>query len=405
MVVNPVLFGQKIPVSHIQRGVRKVEKALFHARVNGADITRRPSYAWQWARQYQLNDKFLQDITPAPFFNRTLSQHREYAALYVENMDALLNLKTKGLSRRTHPTLYPSFVPVINTVLNNKMSRVAFEHYLKHEAWLEAQPNKGMDRLSSKTSPSVFPFVLERLSKEKLVLIGEMHHQTVAKKGVAELLVALKQKNPDRRIVLFAETMYLTPLPHEAVSPYTYYRRGVEGIEKPFLPGEEPSRAVPVANGYFGEELFEKVTAHGIEVYPVEDWVIFQRQLVKKEVATLTGVLERNRTFARVMQAQMDFIRKTDPETLFVFYGGMGHVSWVEPGSLPKFFAKENPVVIEVSEASFPYSKSLIPLVWGRNHELFSRTRASRVYFWNGKDSREWGKQVGFDYHIFFGSR
>lgn len=98
------------------------------------------------------------------------------------------------------------------------------------------------------------------------------------------------------------------------------------------------------------------------------------------------------------MESKMRQIRKTDPDTLFVVYAGLGHTSWVYPYSLPKFFANENPAVVALSYV-FPIGDEVLSGVWKESFSFYDmRFHFPTIHYWRGPDARELAKQTGFDY-------
>ena len=284
----------------------------------------------------------------------------------------------------------------------NRMLPTVMEHYEWKLNWINKQPNRGKDFLAMETD-GVQTFLAEKLANEKMVFIGEVHGKMAPRRAVADVIEQIHLLQPGRKIVVFAESLYLKPLPAESARPYTYYRRGTEGVEEPFDMQDPTSPNARVMQGDISfNEMFTKLHENGVEIYPLEDAVVAQVQKSEDRISSVQGLAERNRGFARVMQSQIERIRQTDPETLFVFFGGMGHVSWNMPLSLPKFFAPEKPVVIEVAEDSNPKSFSLLPSVWESSHPLFTVSTQERLFWWRGdrETARQWGRQTGFDFRL-----
>ena len=103
------------------------------------------------------------------------------------------------------------------------------------------------------------------------------------------------------------------------------------------------------------------------------------------------------------MQAQMEKIRQENPDALFIYYGGMAHTSWAMPVSLPKFFAKEKPLVVElIMEKDIDKTFSLLPAVWEKGHPAFTKTGTKRMFLWDSPADQlaAWGKKTGFDCRI-----
>ena len=159
-----------------------------------------------------------------------------------------------------------------------------------------------------------------------------------------------------------------------------------------------------MAEDRYGEKVFARLDKAGVEVYPLEDPVqnkIFETELEEKQQLCLFTISSRNKTWARVIENKMTEIRKTDPDALFVVYAGIGHTSWMVPQSLPKFFANEQPVVVEMSDNSLSRYNLLHP-VWGREDAVFRLRETTTLLYWNGQYARQLAKQTGFDYALIF---
>ena len=99
----------------------------------------------------------------------------------------------------------------------------------------------------------------------------------------------------------------------------------------------------------------------------------------------------------------MEKIRQENTDALFIYYGGMAHTSWAMPVSLPKFFAKEKPLVVElIAEKDIDKTFSLLPAVWEKGHPAFTKTGTKRMFLWDSPADQltAWGKKTGFDCRI-----
>lgn len=274
--------------------------------------------------------------------------------------------------------------------------------------WLKEKPQEGKEQLGTYWGQDSSHVLAIKLQNENLIFVGEYHDVPAIRTAAADFLLELHALEPKRTLVIFAESLYLDPLGTEEDFPYTFSRRGVEGMQDPVdmsRVGTDPAY-VHMQNYPSYHELVERLaTTPGIEIYPVEDATVVQKLEVQQKVLTLAGLQERNAGFARVMRAQMERIRQKDPQALFVFYGGNAHTSWAFSTSLPKLFADEFPVVVEMSSPAYVlYSHSILGSTqWAWKSPFFDPTiQAERLFYWKGDPeiARLWGKQVGFDYRL-----
>lgn len=98
------------------------------------------------------------------------------------------------------------------------------------------------------------------------------------------------------------------------------------------------------------------------------------------------------------MEKKMTEIRRTDSNALFVVYAGIAHFSWLGAVSLPKFFAQEKPVVIELALNEYLRETSLSN-VWPAEDSFFTQPpQKTNFFFWSGDEARDLARNVGFDY-------
>ena len=143
-----------------------------------------------------------------------------------------------------------------------------------------------------------------------------------------------------------------------------------------------------------------------MEVYPLEDMTQFKLLWVESngKLGALLSMIERNRTWARILENKMADIRQTDPDALFIVYAGQGHTSWLMPYSLPKFFANEHPAVVELS-LDGPQTFTSLFTVWGKDDPFFDFLSTPALYYWTGADKRALARNSGFDYNLVIPSR
>ncbi len=262
--------------------------------------------------------------------------------------------------------------------------------------WLRNLPAEGRQQLFSLYAPNSLEYLSARLAQENLIFIGEIHHIDSVQDSITKLIVALKKRQPNRKIVLFSEFINLPA--RENRSPRdlaTYYRRITQADLAP----------ITEAEGYkidYAPFLFFEMLYNNIEVCPLEDSAqlkMFDEASQSDENISVFTTVERNKTWARVIEAKMAQVRKTDPDALFVVYAGMGHTSWIMPYSLPKFFARENPAVVEVTKEKLSSFTSL-RLVWGENDVFYVPFPNYQLHHWRGENARLLGRQTGFDYAL-----
>lgn len=284
---------------------------------------------------------------------------------------------------------------------NNKMILQASQKMLEKLHWLEQRPLQGKNELEALSGDDLIARLAEQLADEKMIFLGEEHYFPNIHHAVECLLLSLQQLNPQRKIVLFTE---FVDLPSGSLPPgktwQTYYRQAPANQQLPIKKEELDNRD----RVDYAPNLFKKLWQHNIEIYPLEDRELHQTLMQAQGTelqgaASLLAVALRNKSWARTLEAKMKEIRQTDPDALFVVYAGMGHTSWIIPSSLPKFFATENPAVVEISSEFTSDWNTLYP-VWTENSPYLASYSEYSLFFWVGKESRLLAKQTGFDYAL-----
>lgn len=353
----------------------KVPSYKSLTRIKGADISRYSAASQLWAQTYRLNQNFLNSLQP---------------------------VRITGIS--VHPKL-PARIEAHFKGISLESAEIISKHFDDKLAWIQGQPQLGKDLLREIDGLEVDFRFYQQLSESNLVFVGEVHGNLAPRIEFANLVKGFKKIYPNRKIVVFAEAAYLKPIEGESIFPYQYYRRGAEGVEPAidFSEKSNPNARLVDDETLQFKEMFSSLSDAGVEIYPVEDAVVAQKESAQGAISTVDGLAERNRGFARVMQAQMEKIRLEDPETLFVYYGGMAHTSWAMPVSLPKLFANEKSLVVElVVEKDAETTFSLLPVAWGQGHPAFSKMGNKRLFLWDGarEQTANWGKVSGFDCRI-----
>lgn len=297
------------------------------------------------------------------------------------------------------PVIYQPFKQVTPLTLTlNKEILYANQNLLERMNWLKRWPDKGRQELRAFYAQQAFSFLVRQVQHKKMLLIGERHDSPHVQQRLGDLLLEIKRAYPARRVVLFSEFLDLPPVarPDGAALP-RYYRRMSEETVPAFQPEQ-------LSADLYGGNLFDRLSKAGVDVYPLEDPVqneIFETEVDGKQQLSLLTTASRNKTWARVIESKMAEIRKTDPDALFVVYAGIGHTSWMVPQSLPKFFANEQPAVVELSENRLSRYNLLYP-VWGREDAVFRLRETTTLLYWNGQYARQLAKQTGFDYALIF---
>ena len=357
-------------VKRIKTPVSKVQP-----RIKGADISKYSLASQGWAQTYRLNQKFLNSLktnvpaAPVPNFNLPPKMNAHMRGLNA-NMEALIR---KNLTLKF--------------------------------TWIQQQPNLGKNLLQKITDREIGFRFYKKLSETNVAFIGEIHGNLPPRIEFANLIKEFKAFHPNRKIVVFSEAAYLKPIEGESVFPYQYYRRGAEGVESPinFTEKETPNARLVDDESLQFKEMFSILSDAGVEIYPIEDAVVAQKESAQGIISTVNGLAARNKGFARTMQAQMEKIRQENPDALFIYYGGMAHTSWAMPTSLPKFFANEKPLVVElIAEKDADKTFSLLPNIWETAHPAFTKTEVGHDYLLSlsSSSTTSAGKMTGFDCRI-----
>lgn len=353
----------------------KTPASKVHPRIKGADISKYSLASQGWAQTYRLNQKFL----------NSLKTNVPAATVPNFNLPPKMNAHMRGLTTDTEA--------LIRKNLTLKFT------------WIQQQPNLGKNLLQEITDREIGFRFYKKLSETNVAFIGEIHGNLPPRIEFANLIKEFKAFHPNRKIVVFSEAAYLKPIEGESVFPYQYYRRGAEGVESPinFTEKETPNARLVDDESLQFKEMFSILSDAGVEIYPIEDAVVAQKESAQGIISTVNGLAARNKGFARTMQAQMEKIRQENPDALFIYYGGMAHTSWAMPTSLPKFFANEKPLVVElIAEKDADKTFSLLPNIWETAHPAFTKTGDKRMFLWEGAPAQAetWGKMTGFDCRI-----
>ena len=347
------------------------------------------------------DEKHFQPAPGYPASPGLLSDHTKV----LRQIQQLLEQDPRLLSHAVFLNHYlPVTVPSAFAVKNNQMVLKATKYLLEKIQWLEKRPKQGRPQLQSLTGPDAVLQLAEKLSGEKLILLGEMHYVKSIQNAVQDLVLELHRLQPERRIVVFTE---FVDLPEHTAAPSatldTYFRNlADEPLEK--LGDEDLYLRVEYA-----QPLLAALVRNGVEVYALEDRTLCD--LIRREESplpseknTARAIMYRNQTWARVMQRKMAEIRRTDPDALFIVYAGMGHTSWLVPYSMPKFFTKEKPAVVEISPL-VPSRMNALAVTWGDRDPYFTPRKETALYYWSGPEARVFGQKTGFDYALILAGR
>lgn len=354
----------------------KTHTTKIQTRVKGADISKYSLASQGWAQTYKLNQKFLNSLKAVPAAASSISIN-----LPPRMAAHFKGIPANGSAEIIKKTLYANF------------------------AWLQQQPHFGKNLLKEIDGLEIEFNFYKKLSETDLVFVGEIHGNLPPRIEFANLIKKFKTMHPDRKIAVFTEAAYLKPIPNEDVFPYQYYRRGAESVEQPinFAEKGNPNARLVDDESLKFKEMISILSESGVEIYPIEDAVVVQKESAQGAISTVNGLAKRNTGFARTMQSQMEKIRQENPDALFIYYGGMAHTSWAMPVSLPKFFAQEKPLVVElIAEKDIDKTFSLLPALWGKDHPAFTKTDTKRMFLWNSPTAQQsaWGKKTGFDCRI-----
>lgn len=295
----------------------------------------------------------------------------------------------------------PMELPTTFAVKNNKMALTSMKHFFEKMKRLEQFPAQGLNNMVDVYGAGAVRVLAKQLANEKMIVLGESHYLDEVQLAVGELLVELKRQNPSRRIVVFTEFLDLPKKPvAKDASLATYYRR-VNAEPLVSLRKDNPADYNKID---YARPLFSLLLGSNFEVYPLEDKTIMeiahreQGPLYQAETSLLALSL-RNKTWARVMESKMAEIRKTDPDALFVVYAGMAHTSWLIPYSIPKFFAPENPAVVELA-ITFPSDLNALYTLWDQDWPFFNVRFEPSLHYWKGEEAHKLGQYTGFDYML-----
>ena len=282
---------------------------------------------------------------------------------------------------------------------NNQIVLAASKSLLQKTQWLKQRKGQGQAELGYVSSGNLIKQLAAQVEDSHIVFLGEFHYVPEIQRAVGQLLYALKDRNPGRRIVLFTEFIDLPPTAREGApaSLASYYRRASE-FPTERIQGDDPHLFKRLD---YARDLFEILLDDHFEIYPLEDRklcsMIYQEEgLLRDMQVSALAITLRNKTWARMMEHKMAQIRKTDPDALFVVYAGMAHTSWIMPYALPKFFAKAKTSVVEFSVGE-PSEINTLCGVWDREHPYF---RKQALFYWQGREARLLGRQTGFDYAL-----
>ena len=337
---------------------------------------------------------------PSSFPKRAVSSVKELEERVAETYQQVKHLQQEHFPDLNEIPFETLQKPLQKTELfslqQNEAAWVATQSMLRKINWLRALPKQGKNLLKKVRGEAALERLAQEASREKLVFLGEKHFCYNAHLVLLKFLDLLKQQNPNRRIVLFSEFLFLPEEGTKNASSLASYYRRVQAGQVPKLTRSEISMM------QYAGLLFHHAVRSGIDVYPLEDPVqyrLLEKELPKDGDLMNRAIRARNKTWARVMRAKMAEIRQTNPDALFVVFAGMGHTSWAASGSLPKFFADEKSIVLEVSE-EMPSRHNLLYPVWGKTDPFFAPHEELTLYFWTGKNARQLGRQAGFDYAL-----
>ena len=204
----------------------------------------------------------------------------------------------------------------------------------------------------------------------KQLFIGEKHEEPLILSTISKLIVQLKQKYPNREIILFTEFLpssfkRIPTTPHPA---------------DPYFPMLDPYDLV-----------WETALRNNIPVIGLENPEIFLDFSKTKDIltdaevdlwATLEGGRIRNEYWIQILKKY----REQHPDALFIIYTGAWHCYYNQFFSLPHAFEQETSWVVEL----LPDSKGMRLLESLTNEAVFSKPALK----W---DSRELGNITGFD--------
>ena len=336
----------------------------------------------------KIPNEILENKEPTPLQRKVYESYLEVINLWKKRFDEKEEIPLLKI------IFMPSLSPTLAALHTNKMSLLLSRKIADKFDWLRNYPNQGKKDFFSLHGDITADYLAARLERENLVFLGETHHFDEIHDNLSELFLKLRTENPSRRIVLFTEFIDLPPLESATHNTlFRYYRRIAETNLTPItLQDSKKINYAPL--------LFWTLLKQNIEIYPLEDPTqqkIFNEEFSSDVYKSVFGMAERNKVWARVIEYKMQEIRKENPDALFIVYGGIGHTSWLMPMALPKFFAAENPVVVEITHKR-PSSVSSLYNVWGPDDPFFANEELPRLHHWKGDNARLLGRQTGFDY-------
>ncbi len=172
-------------------------------------------------------------------------------------------------------------------------------------------------------------WLLENIPDQtSMLFLGEVHDVPEIHEAIVTLLAQLREKNPNRKIVLFTE--FLPEELHYTANAATAtplgmiqiwksaLRRDIEviGLEPEFVTGDLSKQQVQ--------------NTEGTKLVTLNQW------------ANLEGVRLRNEAWGRTLEKY----RAQEPEALFVVYSGLGHCGYNQPFTLSQAFEHEKPYVV-----------------------------------------------------------
>ncbi len=355
----------------------------------------------QWAL-YNLSES--KNFQTAPGYTASPELLAEHQALLAQ-IKKILQADPRLFSNPVFGGHYmPVTVPSAFALKNNQIVLAGAKYLIQKIQWLESLPEQGRPYLQSLNGADAVLRLAKKLTGEKMIMLGEMHYINGIQNAVEELVLELHRLQPQRRIVVFTEFVDLPDSAAPLEGNLDTYFRNVkeETLEK--LGDEDLYLRVEYA-----KSLFATLVRNGVDVYALEDrtlcnMITCEESPLLSEKNTARAIMLRNKTWARVIQRKMAEIRRRDPDALFIVYAGMGHTSWAAPYSIPKFFANEKPVVVEISPLT-PTRLNTLSVVWGEDDPFFALRKETGLFYWGGPDAKRLGRNVGFDYMLILTGR
>lgn len=351
---------------------------------------------------------FKESIPPSVLEPIGLPENLKAQKLIVANNAVLneLNKLQEEDKNTMQASLFDIFLDNSQFALQNNRLVLSFrKRCATQRQWLRQLPNQGQDALEFVPfSQDIMDQLAEKISQNSMIFLGESHFMIQVLQKMPQLMTALRNQNPGRRIVMFTEFIDLPQLPagsQQGKSMYSYYRENNK-LNAPSLTQQDLKNPEKVR---YARKMFADLLQNDLEIYPLEDRELIQfikqerpaSQVRKGDIDALS-VSMRNKSWARIIETKMTEVRKTDPDALFVIYAGSGHLSWLMPNALPKFFAKEKSCVVEITEGSAS-NDNILESVWGQNHPFFQKYG---LFFWKEPEARLLGKNTGVDYALVF---